>query len=258
MMQVYVVVDMEGISGVVNIQQVDITDPAFAEGREMLAGDVNAAVAGAFDAGAERVVVSDFHDSRRNFLIADLDERAEYEVPHGRIMPGLTSAFHAVIVVGMHAKSGTARAFLEHTVEPTWHRYSIEGVEHGELALIVFSAGALDIPVVFVSGDRAAVEEAQELLPSVETIAVKEGLARLWCRTLAPGRAHTLIRSGVARALSRQEQAAPTRLTFPVSVQLEFNRCSDADVLDGRPGFNRRDGFTVEWTARTPEDLVPF
>ena len=117
-MQVYIVVDMEGISGIVNIQQVDIREPAFAEGRELLAGDVNAAIAGAFDAGAERVVVSDFHDSRRNFPIATLDERAEYEVPHGRIMPALTPDFGAVGVVGMHARSGTPHAFLEHTVEP--------------------------------------------------------------------------------------------------------------------------------------------
>lgn len=121
-MRVYIVVDMEGISGIVNIQQVSSREPAFTEGRELLAGDVNAAVAGAYEAGAERVVVSDFHDSRRNFPITALDERAEYEVPYGRLMPALTGDFDAVLIVGMHARSGTPRAFLEHSVEPAWHQ----------------------------------------------------------------------------------------------------------------------------------------
>lgn len=49
-MRVYVVVDMEGISGIVSIQQVDITEPASAEGRELLALI-------AFSAGALRVPV---------------------------------------------------------------------------------------------------------------------------------------------------------------------------------------------------------
>jgi len=52
------------------------------------------------------------------FPIADLDERAVYEVPGDRIMPALTSDFQAVLIVGMHAKSGKPRAFLERTVEP--------------------------------------------------------------------------------------------------------------------------------------------
>jgi D-amino peptidase len=256
-MQVYVVADMEGVSGVVNIQQVSLGTAEFQEGRRLLGGDVNAAVAGAFDGGATRVVVCDFHDSRRNLPIAELDPRAEYEVEHGRCLPALGPDFAAVIVVGMHAKAGTLRAFLEHTCEPAWHRYAVDGAEHGEFGLVAFTAGALGVPVVFVAGDRAAVDEARTLIPDIETVVVKEGLARGWCRAVAPAVAQERIRAGVARALARRTQCAPVALTFPVTVRLEFNRCDGADELDGRPGMRRVDGFAVEWTAHGPQGLLP-
>ena len=255
--QVYVVVDMEGISGIVNIHQVSLGRPEFAEGRQLLAGDVNAAVAGAFEAGADRVVVCDFHDSRRNFPIADMDPRAEYEVPHASMMPALERGFDALVVVGMHARSGTRRAFLEHTVDPAWHRYWTDGVERGEFALLAFVAGSFDVPVVFVSGDRAAMGEAHALVPTIEGVAVKEGLARDWCRTLAPARAHELIRAGVTRALTRQDRPAPVELQFPVPVRLECNRCSDADAFDGHRAITRVDGFTLEWIAHTVAEMTP-
>jgi D-amino peptidase len=257
-MHVYIVVDMEGISGIVNIHQVSLGQPEFAEGRQLLAGDVNAAIAGAFEAGANRVVVSDFHDSRRNFPIVDMDPRAEYEVPHASIMPGLERGFDSLVVVGMHAQSGTRRAFLEHTVEPNWHRYWLDGKERGEFALLAFIAGSFEVPVVFVSGDRAAIDEAHALVPTIEGVAVKEGLARDWCRTVAPARAHELIRAGVTRALTRRDRPVPVKLHFPVPVRLEFNRCSDVDAFDGHPVITRVDGFTLEWVAHTVAELAPF
>src|SRR5215217_1868357 len=100
-MDVYIVADMEGISGITTIQQVSLGEPEFEAGRRLLAGDVNAAVGGAFDAGATRVVVCDFHDSQRNLPVELMDARAEIEVPHGALLPGLSAGCAAVLVVGM-------------------------------------------------------------------------------------------------------------------------------------------------------------
>jgi D-amino peptidase len=256
--EVYVVVDMEGISGIVNQQQVSLGEPDFQEGRRLLAGDVNAAVAGAFEAGATRVVVSDFHDSQRNFPIEQMDPRAEYEVPYGGRMPALNSEFAALIVIGMHARSGTPHAFLEHTVDPAWHRYSVDGVEHGEFDLLAFAAAALGVPCVFVSGDQATIDEARRLVPNLEGVVVKEGLARGWCRSLAPDVAHERIRDGVVRALRRRGEIALPALRLPATVRIEFNRCSGADEYVGRLGIRRVDGFSIEWTAAEVDDLVRF
>lgn len=255
-MDVYVVADMEGVSGIIRPQQTMRGEPEFQEGRRLLAGDVNAAVAGAFDGGATRVVVGDIHASQRNLPMELLDPRAEYEVPPTPELVTLRDGFSALVIVGMHAMSGTPRAFLEHTVEPAWHRYSIDGTECGEIALLAFCAGAYGVPTVFVAGDRAAIGEATALMPAVEGVVVKDGLGRDWCRTLAPAIAHERIRGGVARALGRRDEIRPPMLTFPVTVRIEFNRCSGADAYEGRPGIRRIDGFTVEWIAQGSNDLV--
>lgn len=185
-----------------------------------------------------------------------MDPRAEYEVPHGSLLPALGSEFKALVVIGMHAKSGTPRAFLEHTSDPAWHRYMIGGVEHGEFALRAFAAGAHGVPTVFVSGDRAAIDEACALVPDIEGEAIKEGLARGWRRSLAPAAAHGRIRDGVARAITRKDTIRPSVLDVPVIVRIKFNRCSGADAYDGRTDIRRGDGFTIEWTACSIDDLV--
>src|SRR5260370_33011458 len=47
-MKIYIITDMEGVSGICNEQQVQRDSPAYAEGRQLLIGDINAAGAGAF------------------------------------------------------------------------------------------------------------------------------------------------------------------------------------------------------------------
>lgn len=257
-MNVYIVADMEGVSGIVNRQQVTHGEPEFQEGRRLLAADVNAAVAGAFDGGATRVVVGDTHATQRNFPMEQMDPRAEYEAPPGPNLGTLGSGFEALVIIGMHAKSGTSHAFLEHTFEPAWHRYAIDGVEHGEIAVLAFIAAAYGVPLVCVSGDQAAIGEAQALIPAVEGVVVKTGLGREWCRTLAPTVAQQHIREGVIRGLERRHEIQVPVLNFPVSIRVEFNRCSGADAYEGRPGVRRVDGFTVEWSADGIDDLVRF
>ena len=253
--------DMEGISGVVNASQVATDSSAYQEARHLLAGDVNAAIAGALDAGATTVTVSDGHARGFNLPIKHMDARATYERPCTglNLMPAMSAETDALFAVGMHAMSGTPHAFLEHTQSSaTWHRYSIDGVECGEIAQCAYYAGAYGVPLVLVSGDLAAAEEARRLVPETQAIAVKEALGRESCRSLSPESAHELIRAGARKALSQVSDVAPCVLSFPVEVSLEFNRCSSADAFKRRPGYARLDGFTIAWTAEDQRQLLPF
>lgn len=60
-MKIYIAVDMEGVSGVNSPEHVKTDGRLYAEGRRLLTREVNAAVAGAFDAGADEVIVADMH-----------------------------------------------------------------------------------------------------------------------------------------------------------------------------------------------------
>ena len=72
----------------------------------------------------------------------------------------------------------------------------------GELGLNAAVAGAFGVPLAFASGDDKLAAEAQALLPGVETVAVKEGLAWSAARLLAPDATQAALRAGARRALT--------------------------------------------------------
>src|SRR5260370_35366096 len=82
-MKIYIITDMEGVSGICNEQQVQRDSPAYAEGRELLIGDINAAVAGAFDGGATEGGGNEGHGGAFNLLPGPMVPRARSERPQG-------------------------------------------------------------------------------------------------------------------------------------------------------------------------------
>ena len=75
-MKILIAVDMEGITGVVHFDQTTPGHPEYERFRRLMTEDVNAAVRGAFAAGADEVIVSDGHWNATNILIEQLDPRA--------------------------------------------------------------------------------------------------------------------------------------------------------------------------------------
>lgn len=75
-MRVYVSADMEGITGLVDADDVQPGGRDYERGRSMMAEDVNAAVRGALAAGAHEILVNDAHGPMRNLRPDDLHPRA--------------------------------------------------------------------------------------------------------------------------------------------------------------------------------------
>ena len=75
-MKILIAADMEGISGVTTWDQVTAGHFEYARFRRIMTEDVNAAVRGAFEAGAKDVFVTDGHANGSNILIEELDPRA--------------------------------------------------------------------------------------------------------------------------------------------------------------------------------------
>lgn len=107
--KIYIMTDMEGISGVREPSQCDRNHLAWQSARRLLVGDVNAAISGAMDGGADEVLVSDGHGGGFNFLLEEMDPRATYERPNGArdYLPGLDETFSGVFQIGAHAMAGT-------------------------------------------------------------------------------------------------------------------------------------------------------
>ncbi|WP_395142879.1 M55 family metallopeptidase [Armatimonas sp.] len=121
-MTVWICTDMEGLAGVDHWDQCyhpDDNAPEYLYGREQLTADTNAAIAGAFDAGATEVRVLDGHGRNRNQGFTEMLDARATRVWIASRKPvrweGLDASVHCVAMIGQHAMAGTINGFLDHT-----------------------------------------------------------------------------------------------------------------------------------------------
>lgn len=259
-MKIYILADMEGTSGIWRMEQVQRSSNSYAEGRELLCADVNAAVAGAFDGGATEVVVGDTHGGGPNFILERMDPRATYETPTpGYALPGLDESFAGLILTGHHAMAGTLNGFLDHTMNSgAWFRFRINGREVGEIGIETAYAGHYDVPLIMVTGDEAACAEAEEQFPGVVPAAVKRGLGRNQAQCMSPENARALIRKRAAEAVINASKMKPWKIDLPATLELTFYRSDYADSAAAKPGAERVDARTVRRVVESAIEVARF
>jgi len=188
-MKIFVAVDMEGISGIFQSDQVIPGGRLYEEGRRFLTQDVNACVEGCLAGGASRVVVRDIHGGGNHFLWEDLDPRAEYVrgATEAERLPGI-AACAGLILLGYHAMAGTRQAILEHTMSSkSWQNLWMNGRPTGEVGIDAGIAGDHDVPTIMVTGDDKVCREARQLLKGVVVARSKPGCPAKGAIALSPG-----------------------------------------------------------------------
>jgi len=209
-MKVYILTDMEGVAGVLSFEDYEGPGSRYYEvGRDLATLEASAAVQGSLDAGASEVYVLDGHGAGAMVPTA---LHASAKLIAGRPLRypfGLDSSFDAIMLVGHHAKAGTLNGHLWHTMDRQQIDFTLNGVSVGEVGINIALAGWFAVPCVLVTGDRACCEEAQALVPGLETAAVKEGLNRGAAIHLHPDRARELIREGARQGLERLSEIPP-------------------------------------------------
>ena len=89
-MKIYILADMEGISGIRRMEQVKRDAPEYIEGCRLMMEDINVAIDEAFSLGATEIVACDTHGGGGQVQLEKMDSRATYETPNGHhIMPSL-------------------------------------------------------------------------------------------------------------------------------------------------------------------------
>jgi len=253
-MNIFVLVDMEGISGIYSRAQVMMADPAYVEARRFMTWDVNACVEGCIAGGAKKVTVKDTHYKKCNLIWDDLDPRARYIQGSCRQqrMPGIESC-DGLILLGYHAMAGTPAAILEHTISSSkWQNFWLNGKKSGELAIDAAIAGDYKVPTIMVSGDDKVCREARRFIKGVVTAEVKKGLAVEGGILLPKEKAHEVIRKSAANAVKRCKKIKPCRVKKPVTMRLEL--AERGTVPMGRKGVTVIDGRTYEVKGRTAEE----
>jgi len=249
-MRIYIHTDLEGVSGITEPGQVKLgREPQPEATARRLMADVNAAVDGAFAGGATFVTVVDEHRGGGNFIMEQLDPRADYDAKeNGEWYGKLDDSYDGAFVVGAHAMLGVPRAFLCHAFSGEFYKYMVNGREMGELGMFAMVAGHFGVPVIMVSGDDAACREAANFFDPVTTAPVKKSVSVVKAVSLPDKEAENLIRQAAKDAMSLIGSARPFRPTLPMEIKIEYVMTwgkNPAERAAKRPGAERIDGRTV-------------
>jgi D-amino peptidase len=252
--KVLISVDMEGISGIVAPedcnQRAGDDYPYF---RRIMTMEANAAVEGALAAGATDIIVRDAHGSGRNIVPDLLHKKArllrDWSFGPKEMMEGIDDTFSAAVFIGYHASAGTPDAILEHTWSGRVTAVKVNDVLLPEAGINALIAGYFNVPVVFISGDRAVCDQVGRLLGEIESVAVKEGIgAAALC--YHPEAAREMIKAGVEKALRNIGKYKPYRLPPPFALVLTLKDEKAVNNAQYYPGAKRTGDWELTFESR--------
>ncbi len=236
-MKVWISVDMEGISGLVRWADVISAGMDFQRNRRFMTQDTNAAIAGAFDAGASEVVVEENHGVEElcDLVLDEIDPRCRVVRGAGRptatTMAGLDTQIGVVLFVGHHARAGSFPGLRAHTgSDERVREVRVAGAPVGESEIMAIRAGELGVPVGMISGDQIVCAELAKRAPWIETVCVKRALSNVSGDVIPPARARDSIRAGAKTAVARalrgelppyRDQPAPHEIEVELRQPLE-------------------------------------
>ena len=163
-MKVYISADMEGVTGVVNWDEVDHNRPSFYnQFQQKMTREVVAACEGANDAGAAEIWVKDAHYSGRN-IMQDLLPKNTRLIRgwsgHPYLMvQELDNSFDALIMIGYHSRASSSTNPLAHTMSSSKiDKILVNDQAASEFFLHGNIASKYKVPLVFLSGDAGICE----------------------------------------------------------------------------------------------------
>ncbi|MBZ5554523.1 MAG: M55 family metallopeptidase [Acidobacteriia bacterium] len=260
-LKVYISADMEGVAGVStwNVQGLP-PGREYEQFRHLMTNEVNAAIQGAYDAGASEVLVSDGHGDGQNIDVEKLDPRARLIRAWPRplqMMQGIDGTFDAVVFIGYHAGEGEADAVLAHTFSGK-ETIKLNGQPVPEAGFNAAIAGEFGVPVVFVSGDQTIVTDAKRMFGNIEGAVVKQATGFASATMLSPEESRRLIREGVKQGIDRRKEIAAFKLSHPIKLEITFKDIVMAEVASYLPGVERVNGNTILFTGRDMIEVSRF
>ncbi|GGW72461.1 peptide ABC transporter substrate-binding protein [Streptomyces lucensis JCM 4490] len=253
-MKILISADMEGATGVTWPADVLPGTPQWERCRSMFTSDVNAAATGFLDGGADQVLVNEAHWSMRNLLLERLDERVEMLTGRHKALSMVEGVQHGdvdgVAFVGYHAGAGMegvlAHTYLANQITGVW----LDDVRASEGLLNAHVVAEYGVPVVLVTGDDVACEDALGYAPEALKVAVKDHVSRYAAVCRTPARTAADIRAAAKEAARLAVRREPDR-AGPHTVAVEFDAEHLAMAATVVPGVARTGERKVAYTSAT-------
>ncbi len=248
MVRVYLSIDMEGVAGISHIRPTTRGDSGYEGAAELMLGETNAAIEGAFAGGATELTVNDSHGQMYNLPPDRVDPRARYVTgtkPYSMVEAARDAAFDVALFVGYHARAGDPRGVIGHTYTTRIVRVEVNGRPVTEAAVNGLYLGALGVPVALVSGDDALAADLADWFPWAELVVVKRAISYQAADSIHPTDARQLIRDAAKRAVQKVNAKGrplrPLTLDAPLTLRVDFTHSGQADMAAVVPGFERVD-----------------
>ena len=253
-MKVYISVDMEGVAGISDWEQCLAGGDDYQLGRDLVLGEVNAAIDGAREAGATEILVNDSHSAMRNLPPTELHGQASYL--SGRFKPlymmeGLDASYDVVLFLGYHAAMPTP-GILSHTYNPrAIADVTLNGTVTGEAGINALVAMHHGVPVAVITGDQYVGPEAAPFCPGIEVVEVKRSVSRYAAEHLHPDVARERIREGVHQSLSGMS-ATPPAIDLPATLEVQLMSPDMAEQATWLHGVERVTSTSVRFSDDDP------
>ncbi|MFS0654427.1 M55 family metallopeptidase [Bacillus sp. 179-C3.3 HS] len=246
-MNLYVSVDMEGITGLADHTFVDARQHNYERGRKIMTAEVNACVVALLQNGATNILVNDSHSKMNNVLIEELHEEATLisgDVKPYSMVQGLDETIDAAVFLGYHARA-SMKGVMSHSMIFGVRQFYINDHPIGEMGFNAYVAGYFGVPVILVCGDDQAALEAEQLMPGVKTVAVKETISRSAVKCLPPAKVNKRISQQVKAAMNELHQMKPLTPPEQPLLKIEFANYGQAEWANLMPGTSMIEGTTT-------------
>lgn len=256
---VWISIDMEGISGIVDRDQLLPDGRQYERARESMMGDLMAVLNVLRQApDVDHIWVNDSHDGMLNIEAEPMPEGVHLISGGTKLWSMNQGAKQADVAfyVGYHARAGTPGAVMDHTYSGEISSVTLNGQEVGETGINAALAGYWNVPVAFLSGDDKVGAEVRELLPNVQTAIVKYGISRRAAELIPRAEVDQLLSEGARAALEhfRRGTVKPWKLVEPIELQVAVMTPEMADRAMYCPGAARLDGCTVGFKEPNMEE----
>ncbi|MCX5193472.1 M55 family metallopeptidase [Streptomyces sp. NBC_00249] len=253
-MKILISADMEGATGVTWPEDVMPGASQWERCRAMFTSDVNAAVLGFYDAGADQVLINEAHSTMRNLLLEKLDARAEMLTGRHKSLSMVEGVQHGdvdgIAFVGYHTGAGTegvlAHTYLANSITGVW----LNGLRASEGLLNAHVVAEYGVPVVLVTGDDLTCLDAAGYAPDARTVAVKDHVSRYAAVCRTPARTAADIRAAATEAAKLAVRHEPVR-GGPFAVEVEFDAEHLSLAATVVPGVERSGERRVAYTSAT-------
>ena len=199
------------------------------------------------EAGAESVTVVDGHGGSNSIDIFKLHPAAELLQYGGTFFSAFPDGkYDAAIQIGAHAMQNSngymCHSFNSHGIS----EIRFNGNPIGEIGIEFLLCAWFGIPMVLVSGDEKACEEARNFCGGkVETVATKMAHSRYSVRNYSPTKVYDELREKSCRALKNLASYPVCKLPEHIELVYEYMCPNLADGAEARSG-KRLDFRTVK------------